>query len=73
MRHTNKITIKDIITLEKAKKKKMLSEHTVDTTTLTEIAQTSSLVNLGWRYKQVMSNADMDAAKKFGKTGVKKY
>ena len=51
----------------------MLSESTTDTTALAEVAQASSVVNLIWRYKWAISNADIDAAKKLRLTRVKKF
>ena len=70
--HTNIITIKDVIILEKTKEKK-LSEGPADTTVLGEVGQASSLVDFTWKYRQAISNVDMDAAKKLELTKMKKY
>ena len=72
MQHTNIIAIKDVIILEKVKKK-MLLEGSVDTTTPAKMGQALSPIDLVWRYRWAMSNIHMDAAKKQGLTGVKKY
>ena len=46
MRHTNIITMKDVIILKKTKKKEKLSESLADTTALAEVAWALSHVNL---------------------------
>lgn len=45
----------------------------MNTITQAKMAQTSSLVNITGRYKQKINNIDLNAAKKLGLTGVKKY
>lgn len=57
------IVIKDVIISKKIKKNKMLSEDIVDITILAKVAQVSSPVYHVGRYKWVMSNADINAAK----------
>ena len=71
--YTNIIEIKDVIIIEKAKKKKRLSKGITNTTTLAELSQASSLVDFAERYMLAISNADLDAAKKLGLTGIKKH
>lgn len=46
MCHTNIVAMKDVIILEKAKKKKKLSEGIVDITVPVEVTQALSLVDL---------------------------
>ncbi len=64
--------MKDVIILEKAREKKLL-EGSADTTAPAKVARASSPINLAWKYRWAMSNVDMDAAKKLGLTGIKKY
>lgn len=64
--------MKDVIISEKAKEK-MLSKGPPDITALAKVAWASSSINLVWRYIWAISNIDVDAAKKLGLTGVKKY
>lgn len=45
----------------------------MNTIVLVEVAQALSLDDLIWKYKQVMSNADIDTVKKFRITRVKKF
>lgn len=71
--HTNIVAMKDVIILEKSRKKEKLSEDIMNTNVPTEVAWVSSSVDLIWRYKSVMSNPDLDIAKKLELTGVKKY
>ena len=73
VRHTNIITMKDVIIKEKAMKKERLLESITDTTAPAEVAQALSLIDLAGKYIWVMSNANMDAAKKLGLTDIKKY
>ncbi len=65
--------MKDVIISEKAREEEMLSEGIADKTVPAEVARVSSLVDLAGRYNWAMSNADMDAAKELGLTGIKKY
>lgn len=65
--------MKDVIILEKVRKKEKLSESRVDITILLEVAQILSPIDLARRYKYVMSNADIDTAKELGLIEVKKY
>ena len=64
--------MKDIIISEKAKRKKLL-EIPVDTTVFAKMAQTSSSINLVWKYRWAISNVDIDVAKKLRLIEVKKY
>ena len=65
--------MKDMIILEKAREEEMLSEGIADMTAPAEMAQVLSPVDLAGRYNRVMSDADLDVAKKLGLTGIKKY
>ncbi len=66
--------MKDVIILEKAREEEMLSlEGIADTTAPAEVTRVSSLVDLTGRYNWAMSDADLDAAKELGLTGIKKY
>ncbi len=65
--------MKDVIILEKAREDKMLSESIADTTAPAEVGRVSSPVDLVGRYNWAMSDADLDAAKELGLTGIKKY
>ena len=58
---------------KKAKKKEKLLEDIVDITALAELAQASSPVDFAEKYMWAMNNANMDAAKELGLTGIKKY
>ena len=71
--HANIIAIKDVIIEEKARKKEGLSEGIVNTTMPAEVARASSPVDLTRKYMWVISNANIDAAKKLGLTSIKKY
>ncbi len=51
----------------------MQSESIADTTAPAEVARISSLIDLAGRYNWVMSDADLNAAKELGLTGIKKY
>ncbi len=62
-----------MIILEKVKEEEILLENIADMTASAEIAWVSSLVDLTGRYNWVMSNPDLDVAKKLGLTGIKKY
>ena len=73
MRHINIIAMKDVIISEKAREKEMLSKSIVNTITSAEIAWMLSFVDLIKRYNEIMSNADLDVAKKFRLTDIKKY
>ena len=72
MRYTNIIAMKNIIISEKVREKKLL-KGPVNTTALAEIAQPLSPIDFTWRYRWAMRNVEMNAAKKLGLTGVKKY
>ncbi len=65
--------MKEVIVSDKAKEDKMLSESIADTTVPTKVARVSSPVDLVGRYNWAMSDADLDAAKELGLTGIKKY
>ncbi len=72
--HTNIIAMKDVLISNKVREEEMLSEGIADTTALAKVARISSLVDFAGRYNWVISNADLDAAKKLGLTaGIKKY
>ena len=71
--HTNIIAIKDVIIKEKGRKKEGLSEDIADTTAPAEVARAASPVDLAGKYILAMSNANMNAAKELGLTGIKKY
>ena len=71
--HTNIIAMKDVIILEKAREKKMLLESIANTTAPAKVAQLLSLIDLARRYNWAMSDAELDAAKKQGLNGIKKY
>ena len=73
IRHINIIAMKDVIILEKARKKKMLLESIADTTVQAEMAWVLSLIDLARRYNWAMSNADLDAVKELRLTNIKKY
>ena len=65
--------MKEVIIIEKTKKKKELSEGIANTTALAEMAQALSLIDLARKYMWVIGNADLNAAKKLGLTNIKKY
>ena len=65
--------MKDVIITKKVREKKKLFEGIADTTALAEIAQATGCVDLAERYMWAMSNANLDAAKELGLTGIKKY
>ncbi len=65
--------MKDIIVLEKDKKKEKLLIDIMDKTILAEVAWVSNLNNFDWRYKWAISNVDLDIAKKLRQTGIRKY
>ena len=50
IRHTNIITIKDVIIEQKTREKKRLSESIVDTNALAKVSQTLSLLDLARQY-----------------------
>ena len=58
---------------EKAREKKRLSESIADTTTSAEMTQALCFVELAGKYMWVINNINLDAAKKLGLTGIKKY
>lgn len=67
------IIMKDAIIPKKAMEKKKLLEGIADITVLTEVAQKSSSINFAKKYKYIMSNTDIDIAKKLKLTRAKKY
>ena len=73
MQHTNIIAMKDVIILKKTKEKEKMSKGFANTTALAEVAEGLSLIDLAWRYKWVMSKADIETAKILGLTGVRNY
>ena len=73
MCHTNTIAMKDLLILMKTKEEEMLSDDIIDTIAPAEVTLISSLVDLAKRYNWVMSNADLNVAKKQGLTSIKKY
>ncbi len=64
--------MKDVIISEKARKKK-LSESPADTTASAKMAQTSSSIDLVWKYRWAISNVNIDVAKELQLTKIKKY
>lgn len=72
MWYINIITMKNIIILKKARKKKLL-KSSVNMIALAKMAQVSSFVNFIQRYKQAMSKTNMNVAKKLRLIRVKKY
>lgn len=54
-------------------RKKKLSESIVNIVAPAEVALAPSLINLAGRYKQAINNADLDAARELGLTGIIKY
>ncbi len=73
VRHTNIITMKDMIISKKAKEKEILLEDIADTTVLAEVAWVLSVVDLAGRYNWAINNTDLDTAKELGLIGIKKY
>ena len=65
--------MKNVISEEKARKKKRLSEDIANTTTLAKVTQASSSIDFARKYIWVMSNANLDVAKKLRLTNIKKY
>ena len=65
--------MKDMIILEKAREKKMLSESTANTTVSAEVAWVLSPINFAGRYNWTISNTDLDTAKELGLISIKKY
>ncbi len=65
--------MKDAIISTKAKKEEILPEGIADTTAPAEVARVSSPVDLAERYIWAICNADLDAAKELGLTGIRKY
>ena len=58
---------------EKVREKERLLESIADTTSSAEVAWASSAVDLIGKYMWAISNADIDATKELGLTGIKKY
>lgn len=71
--YTNIIIIKDVIILEKTKKKEKLSIDIADITTLVKMAQVLSLVNFARKYIWSINNTNIDVTKKLRLTDIKKY
>ena len=71
--HTNIIAMKDMIISEKAKEEETLWKGIINTIVPVQITQILSFVDLARRYNWAISNANLDAAKKLGLTGIKKY
>ena len=65
--------MKDVIITEKAREKERLSKGIADTIPPAKVAQALSPVDFAGRYMWAMNNADLDAAKKLGLNGIKKY
>lgn len=65
--------MKNIIILEKTKKKEKLSKDPTDTIAQAKMAQALRPINLTQRYKWAMSKADIETAKKLGLTEVKNH
>lgn len=64
--------MKDIIILEKVKKK-TLSKDSADIIVLGKLTWVLSFINFIWRYKWKISNVDINTIKRLGLTKVKKY
>ena len=64
--------MKNVIILEKVRKKEMPSKNIANTTALVKIAQISIFIDLARRYNWIINYADVDAAKKLEQTGIKK-
>ena len=67
------IIMKDVIIEEKTREKEGLSDDIADITATAEVAQALSPVDLTGKYMWAMSNANIDAVKELGLTGIKKY
>ena len=65
--------MKNVIIKEKTREKEGLLEGIADTAAPTEVAQALSPIDLAGKYMWAMSNANIDAAKELGLTGIKKY
>ncbi len=72
IRHTNIITMKDVI-LVVERGRELLAMKNVDKTVIAEVAKEWSTIDLGSKHSWAISNADMDAAENLGLTGIKKY
>lgn len=55
------------------KEEEMLSKSIADMTIYVEVAQSSSFIDFTRRYNEVISNINLDVAKKSGLTSIKKY
>ena len=62
--------MEDVIIEEKAMEKEKLLEGIADTTALAEVAWASSFIDLARKYMWAMSNANIDAGKELGLTGI---
>ena len=65
--------MKNVIIKKKVREKEGLSEGIVDKIAPAEVARALSPVDLAWEYMWAMNNANINAAKKLGVTGIKKY
>ena len=73
VRHSNIITIKDVINKKKVQEKERLLKDIADITALAEMAWALSLIDFVGKYMWAMSNANLDAVKKLELTSIKKY
>lgn len=71
--YINIIIIKDTIISIKAKKKQKPSKSITHKTMLVKMASISSSINFAKRYKYIISNNDLDKAKKLKFIKIKKY
>lgn len=63
-----------IVTAKKGRENgRPLAIENVDKTAMAEVAKVSSAINLGNKYSQIISNADIDTARYLRPTGIKKY
>lgn len=72
MLHTNIIAIKNVIILEKARKKEgqLIERNGIKQA---EVVKMSSSIDLDSKYIWTRSNTDIDAIRDLGITGIKKY
>lgn len=66
--------MKDIITVaEKDRENQELLVEKVDKVAMVEVARMSIAINIGGKYRQVISNIDMDVAEDLRLISIKKY
>lgn len=65
--------MKDMIAVtERGRKIQGLLAEKVDKAAIAKVAKVASAIDIGNKYRQAISNDDMDAARDLGLTGVKK-